>query len=128
MSSIARGRFVALAPGRAVGGLTGVIDEAADQDVFPVIDDAGILRGVIAADVLRVVLAHPELHDTAVAADLMRAPVTISLDDDLRAIASLMVERDLRTIPVVDAAGGVIALLDEHDLSAAMVVGLARPG
>lgn len=119
--------FVVLAPAMSVVALTRVIDEAADQDVFPVVDGAGLLRGVIAADALRVVLAHPELNATAVAADLMSAPVTIGLDDDLRTIASLMVERDLRTIPVVDAAGGVIALLDEHDLSAAMVAGLARP-
>lgn len=119
--------FVALAPSTTVPELTKLVEHAADQDLFPVLDDARRLCGVIAAESLRVIASNPELHDVAVAADLMSAPVSIHLEDDLRTAAQLMISRDLRTVPVVDAEGIVIALLDEHDLSTAVLDALGPP-
>jgi CIC family chloride channel protein len=97
--------------------LTRQIESAADQDVFPVIDAAGVLRGLIAAEALRVVASNPELHQHAVAADIMRPPVSIALDADLRTAARLMVANDVRSLPVLDPSGAVVGLLDEHEIS-----------
>jgi CIC family chloride channel protein len=94
------------------------IEQAADQDVFPVVDELGALRGVIAAESLRVIATNPELHRIALAVDLMRPAHEVGLEDRLRPIAETMVDRDLRAVPVVDG-GMVVALLDQHDIAKA---------
>jgi len=110
--------FVALEPHASVRSLTVVAERAADQDVFPVIDGAGVLCGVLSAEALRVVASNPELHDVAVVADLMAPAASATLDQGLRIAAELMIARDLRSLPVVDEQGAVIGLLDEHDIAA----------
>jgi CIC family chloride channel protein len=110
--------FVTLTSSTPAPELLRRIEQAADQDVFPVIDDTGALRGVIAAESLRVMASNPELHPIAVAIDLMTPAHPVTLDDGLRAVAEAMVDRDLRAVPVVDA-GTVIALLDQHDIAKA---------
>jgi len=116
------------APETRVPELTAQIAGAADQDVFPIVDAAGVLRGTIAAESLRVIASNPELHEVAVAADLMIPPVSIALDADLRSAAQLMIAHDLRSLPVVDAAGTIVGLLDEHDISAVALDEPARDG
>jgi CBS domain-containing protein len=32
-----------------------------------------------------------------------------------------MADRDLRSLPVIDAAGAIVGMLDEHDISAAVI-------
>jgi CBS domain-containing protein len=83
-------------------------------------------RRVIAAEALRIIASNPELHQLAVAADLMMTPVSIAIDADLRSAAQLMVARDLRSLPVIDAAGTIVGMLDEHDISA-VVLDRAEP-
>jgi CIC family chloride channel protein len=112
--------FISFAGSTPLAIVLARIEEAADQDVFPVVDETGRLAGVIVADSLRVIASNPELHGIAVAIDLMIAATSVRPDDELRAVAELMVERDLRCVPVVEG-GGVIALLDQHDISRAVM-------
>ncbi|MEO6773316.1 MAG: chloride channel protein [Kofleriaceae bacterium] len=111
--------FLKFAPSTRLPELTERISAAADQDVFPIVDAGGVLRGIIAAEALRVIASNPELHQLAVAADLMMPAVSVALDADLRAAAQLMVSRDLRSLPVVDAGGAIVGLIDEHDITTA---------
>jgi CIC family chloride channel protein len=113
--------FVSIAPGATVAQLSKLADGAPDQDVFPVVDAAGTLRGVVAAEALRVVASNPEVGDLAIVADVMKPPVTVRHDQDLRAAAQILVAHDLRSIPVIDAAGAIVGLLDEHEISTALV-------
>jgi CIC family chloride channel protein len=101
--------------------LTQQIETSADQDVFPVVDGAGALCGLIAAESLRVVASHPELHDVGVAADMMIPPISVTLDSELRAAVQLMVANDLRSIPVLGDGGAIVAMLDEHDVASVML-------
>lgn len=105
------------APEARVSQVTREVETAADQDVFPVINSSGVLAGLIAAESLRVIASNPELRQIGIAADIMRPPVSIMIDEDLRTAAALMVAHDLRSLPVVDAIGAVVGLLDEHDIS-----------
>jgi CIC family chloride channel protein len=109
--------FVALEPHVSIRSLTTVVERAADQDLFPVIDGKGALCGVLSAEALRVVASNPELHDVAVVADLMAPPASASLEQDLRVAAELMIARDLRSLPITDGNGAVIGLLDEHEVA-----------
>lgn len=114
---VARDRaFVTIPGSMPVPALLACIEQAADQDVFPILDEGGRLSGVIAAESLRVIASNPELHAIAVAVDLMSAPTSVGMDDELRAIAELMVERELRAVPVIEN-GAVVALLDQHDIA-----------
>lgn len=113
--------FISIEPSLAVAELTLLVERAADQDVFPVVDGAGKLLGVISAESLRILTAHPELRNVAIAADLMGPLVAVRLDDVLRTATQLLVAMDLRALPVVSATGEVIAMLDEHDVSTALL-------
>jgi CBS domain-containing protein len=57
----------------------------------------------------------------------MTPPVSVEMDQDLRSAAAVMVARDLRSLPVVDRERGIIAMLDEHDIAAAVVEAPVRP-
>jgi chloride channel protein, CIC family len=112
--------MVSVSPQMNVASLVAIAERAADQDVFPVIDEHGVLRGLVSVDALRVLVSSPELHHVAIVADMMAEPASVAADQDLRAAAELLIARDLRAIPVVDPETGAIAgLLDEHDVAAA---------
>jgi CBS domain-containing protein len=110
----------------SVKALAEIVERAADQDLFPVIDGSGVLCGVVAAEALRIVASHPELHGLAVVADMMEPPASVGIDQDLRAAAELMVARDLRSVPITDSTGTIVGLLDEHDIAATVLGGGAR--
>lgn len=112
--------FTVVTPQTTIPELTKLVEHALEQDVFPVCDGDG-LRGLISVETLRVIAVNPELHTVAVAADLMTPPVSVELDQDVRSAAVVMVARDLRSLPVVDRERGIIAMLDEHDIAAAVV-------
>jgi CIC family chloride channel protein len=112
------GRPVVTVPGSiGISELVATIENTPHQDVFPVLDEAGVLRGVVEADALRMLVAKPELQHIVVAADVMEPAVAARLDDDLRRTAELMIERDLHAVPVFDDRGTVVALLDQHDIA-----------
>lgn len=125
---VSRGRgFVTLAPSTPVPELARLAEEAADQDVFPVLDDARRLRGLVTGEALRVLASNPDLRAVTVAADLMTPPLSINLGDDVRTATQRMIAHGLHALPVLDADGAVIALLDEHDLAAAVLEALSPP-
>ena len=125
-----------LAPGQTVVTFTPAtpasemlrrVAEAASQDVFPVLDEAGTIVGMITAEALRIVASERELEAMTVAADAMQPPVTLHLDDDLRAAVEALVRHSLREIPVLDAAGRIAGLLDEGDVGKSYLAETSRP-
>jgi CIC family chloride channel protein len=124
---VAARAFVIVRPDASVAALSKLADGAPDQDVFPVVDAAGALRGVVAAEALRVVASNPEVGDLAIVADVMKPPVSVRLDQDLRAAAQILVAHDLRSIPVIDPAGAIVGMLDEHEISAVLVKATRDP-
>jgi chloride channel protein, CIC family len=101
--------------------------EASWQDVFPVCDETGVLRGIIPADALRYLqTAHDGIAWT-IAADLMQPPVSVRADDELRAATTLMLANNLRELPVIDADGRVIGFLDEAEAARAYVAATGTP-
>lgn len=118
--------FVTLAPTTTGAELTHIVEAAAEQDVFPVVDATGSLCGLVSAESLRVIASNPDVRAVAIAADVMVAPVQVVLQTTLRAAAELMLERDLRAVPVLDD-GAIVGLLDEHDLARAFLAAGAQP-
>ena len=92
------------------------IEAAPDQDVFPVLDHAGAVVGLLSAEALRGVFAQDDAFPAAVVADVMLEPLVFRASDELRIAAITLVRRDLRAAPVIDDGETVIGLLDQHDI------------
>ncbi|HEY2509878.1 MAG TPA: chloride channel protein [Polyangiaceae bacterium] len=87
------------------------------QDAFPVLGDDGKLEGVINVDVLRTMANNPDLSIFALADDMMAAPVSISVNDDLHVALETMLEQGVRELLVVDEAGKIVGFLDEAEIT-----------
>ena len=94
--------------------------------IFDVLDDEGRIRGVIAAEVLRLLTTEKDAAGWAIAADVMQAPVTARADDDLRSAAKKMIDHHLRELLVADADGRVAGFLDEAAIAKAYLAGTGR--
>ncbi|MGH7286030.1 MAG: chloride channel protein [Polyangiaceae bacterium] len=89
------------------------------QDVFPVLDKAERMVGVVRGEDLAILRSEPDLLSLVNAADLMRAPPAISLEDDLRAALEAMIANGLSQLPVIDHEGRCVALVNEGDIAKA---------
>jgi CIC family chloride channel protein len=101
-----------------------VSDAPPHQEVFPVLDKTGVLKGLVTGDALRILATEGEVQGWAVAADLMQRPASVGLRDDLRLAARVLLRSELRAVPVLDEAGVIVGFLDEADV---IKVYLARP-
>jgi CIC family chloride channel protein len=118
--------YVRFAPATPAREVMRQVSDTTWQDVFPVLD-GDTLHGIISADGLRILGSTPESAPWTVAADIMQQPVTARAEDDLRSAAQRMLERGLREIPVVDAAGKILGFLDEADIAKAYLRNTTRP-
>ncbi|MEZ4401786.1 MAG: chloride channel protein [Kofleriaceae bacterium] len=116
--------IVTLGPGDSADHVLRTMADSPDQPVFPVVDGAGILRGLVTGPGTREIAADDDPR-WAVAADLMVPPIAVRTTTPLAEVAKALVAHDLRAIPIVDDGARVIGLLDEHDLSRAY---LREPG
>jgi GNAT superfamily N-acetyltransferase len=95
-----------------------VVEEAAGQDVFPVMDAQGKMVGIVPVDVVRTLATERGVAALALADDLMVPAVWLRDDDDLHRALEVMLDAGLREVPVVDGAGVLVGLLDEADVAA----------
>jgi CIC family chloride channel protein len=87
------------------------------QDVFPVVDGAGIMLGLVSADAMRILTAERQGDPVMIASEIMLPPLSVTKEDDLRRATELLVANGLRELPVVDASGAVIGFLDEREVA-----------
>jgi arabinose-5-phosphate isomerase len=87
------------------------------------VDGAGRLTGIFTdADLRRLVLDAPALMDQPVAKVMTPRPKRLSVDDLVRDAVRLMREHRVDEIPVVDAGGRPVGLVDVQDLVALKLV------
>ena len=94
------------------------LPESADQDVFPVLKD-GQLRGIITAQDLRYLACNHEVEAWVIADDVMQPPITVRATENLRVALERMLKAGLSEVPVLDARGAIIGLLDESAVTRA---------
>jgi CIC family chloride channel protein len=87
------------------------------QKVFPIVDGARKLVGLVASDEIGLLQGEPELELIVTASDIMRAPVSVRMHDDMRTVFETMRSEGLRELPVVDDNEAVIGLVDEADVA-----------
>lgn len=101
-----------------------------DVNVVPVVDGAGVIEGVIAdSDLVRIVttphrgevMVNAELHGrTTVGSVMTRHVIGIRKDADVTQAARLMVEQNLKALPVVDG-GRLVGMVTRKDILGLMV-------
>ena len=111
------GPHVSFAPSTSAAEMLRQAGDAEHQDVFPVIDGVGVLRGLVTADSLRILAAERDGASWVVAADFMTPPVTVSPGDDLRRATERLVGNNLREIPVVGGDGRIVGFVDEAEIA-----------
>lgn len=89
------------------------------QDVFPVLNGAGEMLGLVTADALRVMASDADLVSLTVAADAMGPPVALRAEEPLRRAIAVMVENEVREVPVIDDRGRIIGFVDEAEIGKA---------
>jgi CIC family chloride channel protein len=91
----------------------------ATQAVYPVIDAASRIAGIITADEIAILSSEPELLPLVNAADLMRPPVSVDQDDDLGFALQTMISNELAQLPITDRSGRCIGLVTAEDIARA---------
>ena len=92
----------------------------ADCGSVPVVDDAGKLVGIVTDRDLAVrVLAGDRNNDTGVTDIMTGYPYSARPDDDLRHVEKLMVERQVRRVPIVDVDGRCVGIISQGDIARA---------
>ncbi|MEO7731070.1 MAG: chloride channel protein [Kofleriaceae bacterium] len=106
--------FVSFRP--AVPAAALLVDSAAAgrQELFPVVDDAAALIGMITLEDLTLLAGELQLQSGLVnAADIMRPPIELRERDNLRTAYERLVSSGLRELPIVDAERRVVGLVNE---------------
>jgi CIC family chloride channel protein len=94
------------------------------QEVYPVIEHAsGRLLGVITEEDLSVLDAEPSIKHFLNASDVMRPPIAVRQQDDLRTALETMLAYGIRRIPVVDEDMRVTGSVDEEMIARAYLRG-----
>jgi chloride channel protein, CIC family len=122
----ARTEFVSFRAATPAAEIVAGVSGASSQHTFPVVDDAGRVRGLIAAEVLRLLTSEKDAAGWAIAADVMQAAIVARADDDLRSAAKKMLDNNLRELLVADAEDRVIGFLDETAIAKAYLAGTRR--
>jgi CIC family chloride channel protein len=87
--------------------------------VYPVLDVMGKLIGIITTDELRMLNTEPDLVLLTNASDLMRPPMSVHPNDDMRTALDAMVSIGVREVPVTDDQGCFLGFVDEATIAQA---------
>ncbi len=97
------------------------------QDIFPVRDATGALKGIVTSEALRTLSGEEDLLSWSVATDVMQRAVSVRPQDDASVAARKMLQAELRELPVVDDSGAVIGFIDEADIARIYLQDAAPP-
>jgi arabinose-5-phosphate isomerase len=88
-----------------------------------VVDDAGVLQGIFTdGDLRRLIATHPDALTEPIGTVMTRSPRTLPDSALVRDAQRLLREHQMDEVPVVDAAGKPVGLLDVQDLVAMRIV------
>ncbi|WP_430825401.1 chloride channel protein [Carboxylicivirga sp. N1Y90] len=94
--------FAKIAPEANLGDLVEVVSEA-HRNLFPVVDDKGMMHGMIKMDDIRKIIFKPDLYDSVLVKDLMYMPeYFISPDDSMEDLVEMFRKSSRFNIAVID--------------------------
>ncbi|MBS2023160.1 MAG: chloride channel protein [Deltaproteobacteria bacterium] len=108
--------YTTFTPSTGLTTLLQALSEKNRQEVFPVLQ-AERLIGVITLVDLMTLGAQRDLEGVVNAADVMRPPIALRPDDDLRAAFETMLAQGVRELPATDREGRIIGFVDETSIA-----------
>jgi signal-transduction protein with cAMP-binding, CBS, and nucleotidyltransferase domain len=91
-----------------------------DCGCVPIVDDAGIVVGLVTDRDLAVRAIATGMESTTKLTEVMTtAPSCCLADDDLRDVEQKMAELQVRRIPIVDASGRCLGIISQADIARA---------
>jgi chloride channel protein, CIC family len=118
LGSLLRGeRVPTLAPGTPAAEVLILCRKAGSRRIHPVVDASGHLLGVVGSEELAILASSPELAPVTTASDLMRPAISVRTDDDVGTAVEKMLRCGVRELPVTDAGGRLLGLIDDNDVS-----------
>lgn len=94
--------FKTVVPDATLGDLVKVVAKS-QRNIFPVVDEDGIFKGIVILDNIRDIMFKPKLYDKIHARDLMFMPgVTISPEDSMEEVAQKFHSHNRFNIAVIE--------------------------
>ena len=123
---LGRRPYLAFAPHTGVAELLQSMSKHGRQEVFPVAE-SGKLVGIITLEDLLALASQPQLEGLVNAADVMRAPISLHPNENLRVAFETMLAEGVRELPVTDEQGRVIGFVDETSIAHAYMAVRNKP-
>lgn len=115
-NSIIEKDFVVVSPDMSLGGVVKVI-ASSRRNVFPVVDDKGVLLGVVLLDDIRNIMFRPELYERFhVDKFMVSAPAKIFINMPMEQIMGIFDDTKAWNLPVVDERGCYIGFMSKSKI------------
>ncbi len=87
------------------------------QLVFPVLNAANRIVGLVTTEELALLEAEPTLSTLVTASDIMRPPASVNVDDSLLTALDMMRAERLTELPVLGLDGQIVGFIDETTIA-----------
>jgi CIC family chloride channel protein len=113
--------FVSFLKGQSARSMLDAFSDAGRQEVFPVVDEARRLLGIITLEDLTTLAAEPGLETLIHTADLMRPAVSVLLSERVTLALQRMSDAGIRELPVLDEQRVLLGFIDEASIARAVL-------
>ena len=87
------------------------------REIFPVLDDNGVLQGVVQLEKILAAMLNPDLSSSLLVFDLMETPRgMVSVDDDLAWAITNLERYDLKYLPALDKDGKFAGFVSRNQI------------
>ena len=108
--------FQSVSPDMTLGDMVKVISRSA-RNTFPVVDDRGVLLGIVLLDNIRNIMFRPELYNRFhVSKFMVSAPAKITIDTPMDQIMRTFDDTKAWNLPVIDKDGHYIGFMSKSKI------------
>ncbi|MDR2806447.1 MAG: chloride channel protein, partial [Dysgonamonadaceae bacterium] len=114
--AVIENEFMTVHPETTLGGMVKAIAQS-PRNVFPVIDDNNVLRGVVLLDNIRNIMFRPELYDRfTVKKFMVSPPAKINISMPMEKIMQLFEDTKAWNLPVIDDEGHYLGFISKSKI------------
>jgi chloride channel protein, CIC family len=103
--------------GSRVSELLDGVRQSPGLHVYPVLNEAQQVVGLVTREELEVLEQEPSLGPLITASDIMRPAASVDVNDSLLTALDLMRAEQLPELPVLDASGNLLGFIDESTIA-----------
>jgi CIC family chloride channel protein len=116
IKSVIENEFMTVHPNTTLGEMVKAIAQS-PRNVFPVIDDNNVLRGVVLLDNIRNIMFRPELYERfTVQKFMISPPAKININLPMENIMQLFEDTKAWNLPVIDSEGHYLGFISKSKI------------